>query len=86
MPTTKPRGKKDHELTVMAGWGQGRKVKFLGFADGERGLAITNVGQSTTIITGTPGRGDVIVEMDGEQLACWFRNLDPIPRPGCRCP
>jgi hypothetical protein len=54
-------------------------VKFIGFADGERGLAITNAGPSTTIITATPGRGDAIVELHGERLACWFRNLDPFP-------
>lgn len=79
MPATKPKRKSDRELTVTTGWGQGRKVKFIGFAEGERGLAITNVGPSTTIITGTPGRGDAIVELDGERLACWFRNLDPFP-------
>ena len=66
-------------MTVTCGWGEGKKVKFIGFADEERGLAITNVGPSTTIITGTPGRGDAIVEMDGERLGCWFRNLDPFP-------
>ncbi len=67
------------EMTVTTGWGQGRNCRFLGFADGDRGLAIQNVGPSTSIITGTPGRGDAIIEMDGEQYACWFRNLDPFP-------
>lgn len=66
-------------LTVTTGWGQGRKARFVGFADGERGLAITNVGPSTTVISGVPGRGDAIVEMDGKQYGCWFRNLDPFP-------
>ncbi len=42
-----------------------------------REFVITNVGPSTTVITGTPGRGDAIVELDGAMLACWFRNLDP---------
>jgi hypothetical protein len=79
MPATKPKRKGDPELTVTTGWGRGRKVKFIGFAEGERWLAITNVGPSTTIITGTPGHGDAIVELDGERLACWFRNLDPFP-------
>jgi len=79
MAETKPKRKSVPELTVTCGWAQGRMVKFIGFADGERGLAITNVGPSTTVITGTPGRGDAIVELDREHLACWFRNLDPFP-------
>jgi hypothetical protein len=79
MPTTEPRRKDNRELTVTCGWGRGRKCRFVGFAEGERGLAFTNVGPSTTVITGTPGRGDAIVEIDGEQYACWFRNLDPFP-------
>lgn len=79
MPATKPKRKSDPELTVTTGWGQGRKVKFIGFANGERGLAITNVGPTTTVITGTPGRGDALVELEGEQYACWFRSLDPFP-------
>lgn len=81
MRATKPKRKSDRELTVTCGWANGRKVKFVGFADTtqERGLAIHNVGPTTTIISGTPGRGDAIVELDGERLACWFRNLNPFP-------
>jgi hypothetical protein len=67
------------EMTVTTGWGQGHKARFLGFADGEGGLAFQNVGPSTTVITALPRKGDAIVEMDGEQYACWFRNLDPFP-------
>ena len=55
------------DLTVTTGWGQGRKARFLGFADGEGGLAFQNVGPSTTVITALPRKGDAIVEMDGEQ-------------------
>jgi hypothetical protein len=68
-------------LTVTCGWARGQKVKFLGFADtkAQRGLAITHVGPSTSVITGTAGRGDAFVELDREQLACWFRNLNPFP-------
>lgn len=81
MPASKPKRESAPKLTVTTGWGQGRKVKFVGFADTtqDRGIAVTNVGPSTTVITGTPGRGDAIVELDGEQRACWFRNLDPFP-------
>lgn len=81
MPDTRPGGRKGRELKVTTGWGQGKRVKFIGFAEtsAERGLAVANVGPSTTVITGTPGRGDAIVEIDGEQYACWFRNLDPFP-------
>ena len=67
------------EMTITTGWGQGRKARFLGFADGEGGLLAQHVGPSTTVITALPGKGDAIVEMDGEQYACWFRNLDPFP-------
>ncbi len=67
------------EMTVTTGWGQGRKAHFLGFADAEGGLLAQHVGPSTTIITALPRKGDAIVEMDGEQYACWFRNLDPFP-------
>ena len=78
MPATKARQK---ELTVTTGWARGRKVQFIAFVDteAERGIAITHVGSSTSIITGTPGGGDAIVELDGEQLVCWFRNLSPFP-------
>ena len=67
------------ELTITCGWGRGRKAQFLGFADGEGGLSFQHVGPSTTIITPRPRKGDAIVEMDGQQYACWFRNLDPFP-------
>lgn len=78
MPATKAR---QRELTVTTGWARGRKVKFLGFVDtkAQRGIAITNVGPTTSVITGTPGAGDVLVELEGEQLVCWFRNLAPFP-------
>jgi hypothetical protein len=67
------------DLTVTTGWGQGRKVRFLGFADGDGGLLAQHVGPSTTVITALPRKGDAIVEMDGHQYACWFRSLDPFP-------
>ena len=41
--------------------------------------ASRHVGPSTTVITALPRKGDAIVEMDGKQYACWFRNLDPFP-------
>jgi hypothetical protein len=68
-------------MTVTCGWARGQKVKFLGFVDtkAQRGLAITHVGPTTSVVTGTPGGGDAIVELDGERLACWFRNLAPFP-------
>ncbi len=67
------------ELTVTTGWGEGRKARFVGFAEGEGGLLAQHVGPSTTIVTALPRRGDAIVEIDGEQYVCWFRNLDPFP-------
>lgn len=67
------------ELTVTTGWGEGRKARFVGFAEGEGGLLAEHVGPSTTIVTALPRRGDAIVEIDGEQYVCWFRNLDPFP-------
>ena len=72
MPATK-------ELTVTTGWGQGRKARFVGFAEGDGGLVAQNVGPTTTVITALPRKGDVIVEIDGEKYACWFRNLNPFP-------
>ena len=72
MPTTK-------ELTITTGWGKGRKARFVGFAEGDGGLMAQHVGPSTTIVTALPKKGDVLVEMDGQQYACWFRNLDPFP-------
>jgi hypothetical protein len=35
--------------------------------------------RSTIIISATPGEGDVLVKLDGEVLACWYRNLNPMP-------
>ena len=67
------------ELTVTTGWGQGRKARFVGFAEGDGGLVAQNVGPTTTVITALPRKGDVIVEIDGERYACWFRNLNPFP-------
>jgi hypothetical protein len=72
MPSTK-------ELTITTGWGQGRRVRFVGFANGNGGLLAQHVGPSTTIVTALPGKGDAVVEMDSQQYACWFRNLDPFP-------
>ena len=67
------------QLTVTTGWGQGRKCRFVGFADGDGGMSFQHVGRSTTVVTALPRKGDAIVEMDGNQYACWFRNLDPMP-------
>ncbi len=72
MPTTK-------DMTVTTGWGQGRKAHFVGFAEGNGGLLAQHVGPTTTVLTALPRRGDAIVEIDGENYACWFRNLDPFP-------
>jgi len=72
MPATK-------ELTITTGWGQGRKCRFIGFSDGDGGLLAQHVGPSTTVVTALPRKGDALVEMDGHQYACWFRNLDPFP-------
>jgi len=81
MRATKPKRKSGRELTVTCGWARGQSVNFVGFVDAkaERGLVIQNVGPTTSIISGTPGGGAAIVELDGEQLVCWFRNLDPFP-------
>ena len=49
------------------------------FADGDGGLRAEHVGPTTTVITALPRKGDAIVEMDGQQYACWFRNLGPFP-------
>ena len=67
------------ELTVTTGWGQGRKARFVGFAEGDGGLSAQHVGPTTTVVTALPRKGDAIVEIDGERYACWFRNLDPFP-------
>ena len=72
MPATK-------DLTITTGWGQGRKCRFIEFANGDGGLRAEHVGPTTTVITALPRKGDAIVEMDGHQYACWFRNLDPFP-------
>lgn len=69
----------NQDLTVTCGWGSGKKCRFIGFADGEGGLSFQHVGPGTTVITAMPRKGDAVVEMDGEQYACWFRNLDPFP-------
>ncbi len=69
----------DQELTITCGWGSGRRARFLGFADGPGGLSCQHIGPSTTVITALPRTGDALVEMDGKQYACWFRNLDPLP-------
>lgn len=66
-------------LTVTTGWGQGKKGKFVRFAEGKRGIAFQHVGPSTSIATGVPGAGDAIVDFDGEHLAAFYRNLDPMP-------
>ena len=79
MPETKRKRKSGREMTVTCGWAQGRKCRFIGFADGDGGLSFQHVGPSTTVISALPRKGDSIVEMDGERLACWFRNLDPFP-------
>ncbi len=34
------------ELTVTTGWGQGRKPRFVGFAEGDGGLLAQHVGPS----------------------------------------
>jgi hypothetical protein len=67
------------DLSITTGWGEGRKCRFLGFADGDGGLRAEHVGPTTTVITALPRKGDALVEMDGHQYACWFRNLDPFP-------
>ena len=79
MPATKTQRNRDQELAVTCGWGEGRKCRFIGFADGGGGLSFQHVGPSTTVVTAVPRKGDAIVEMDGNQYACWFRNLDPFP-------
>lgn len=67
------------ELTITTGWGQGRKCRFIEFAEGDGGLRAEHVGPTTTVITALPRRGDAIVEMDGHQYACFFRSLNPFP-------
>jgi hypothetical protein len=67
------------EMTVTTGWGQGRKARFVGFAEGDGSLSAQHVGPTTTVITALPRKGDAIVEIDNERYACWFRNLDPFP-------
>jgi len=66
-------------MMVTTGWGQGKKVTFVDFAHGQGGLQFENVGPSTTVISATPGEGDVLVKLDGEILACWYRTLNPMP-------
>ena len=66
-------------MTVTTGWGQGKRVTFVDFAHGQGGLQFENVGPTTTVISATPGEGDVLVKLGGEVLACWYRNLNPTP-------
>lgn len=78
MATIEPKHKK-RTLTVTTGWAQGKEVTLEGFAEGERGLIAENVGPSTTIITGKPGRGDVLVRLGEDVYGCFYRSLDPMP-------
>ncbi len=39
------------ELTVTTGWGEGRKARFVGFAERDGGLVAQHVGPTTTVIT-----------------------------------
>ena len=66
-------------MTVMTSWGRGKRVTFLDFAYGQGGLQFENVGPTTTVVSATPGEGDVVVKLGGEVLACWYRNLNPMP-------
>ena len=66
-------------MTVTTGWGWGKKVTFVAFAHGQGGLRYEKVGPTTTVISATPGDGEVLVKLEGEVLACWYRNLDPTP-------
>ncbi len=66
-------------MTVTTGWGQGKRVTFIDFAQGPGGLQFENVGPTTTVVAAAPGRGDVLVKLGGEVLACWYRNLNPMP-------
>src|SRR5207253_6170130 len=66
-------------MTVMTGWGRGKRVAFMDFAQGPGGLQFENVGPTTTVISAAPGEGDVLVKLGGEVLACWYRNLNPMP-------
>ena len=66
-------------MTVTTGWGRGKEVTFVDFAHGPSRLQFENVGPSTTVISAVPGEGDVLVKLDGEVLACWYRNLNPMP-------
>lgn len=70
---------KRRPLTVMTGWGEGRKVTLVDFAQGNRGLNIQNVGTSTSIISAVGGSGDAIIKMDDQQQYCHWLNLDPMP-------
>jgi hypothetical protein len=78
MLTLEPRHKRK-KLTVTTGWAQGREVRLEGFAEGERGLIAQNVGPSTTVITGKPGTGDVLVRLGEDVYGCFHRSLDPMP-------
>jgi hypothetical protein len=67
------------KLTATTGWAQGKEVTLEGFAEGERGLIAQHVGPSTTVITGKPGRGDVLVRLGVDVYGCFYRSLDPMP-------
>src|SRR5947209_3529106 len=73
------RKHRKRKLTVTTGWAQGKEVTLEGFAEGEHGLIAQSVGPSTTIITGKPGRGDVLVRLGQEVYGCFYRNLNPMP-------
>jgi hypothetical protein len=66
-------------MTVTTGWGQGKRVTFIDFAQGPGGLQFENVGPTRTVVSAAPGESDVQVKLDGEVLACWYRNLNPMP-------
>jgi hypothetical protein len=63
----------------LSRWAQGNEVTLKGFAEGERGLIAQNVGPSTTVLTGKPGTGDVLVRLGQEVYGCFYRSLDPMP-------
>jgi hypothetical protein len=78
MLTLEPKHKRK-KLTVTTGWAQGKEVTLEGFAEGQRGLLVQNVGTSTTVISGKPGKGDVLVRLDKDVYGCFYRNLNPMP-------
>jgi len=66
------------KMQVTTGWAAGRYVTFHGFAQGPHGIAVTHVGPSTSIFTGVPGDGDVLVKLNDEVLGCYYLNLSPM--------